>query len=134
MHGVCTIPYSHLFSCFITLLNGATAVPTTSDHAPMHTLTHSTQLASEVIPPSVLVMHMGEHVLSASHESTQVELHPQALYQIIPHTLLQRTPHLGPVRSERVVSLGCLQAPCNEAAVCFMHAVRGLLQQDRSEP
>lgn len=82
------------------------------------------QLCTEGMPPGVMVMHMGEHLLNTSSGSAQATTdEPRALYQIIPSTLLQRTPHLGPVRSLRAAGLGCLQAPCDRAAVCFLHAV-----------
>ncbi|KAL6755782.1 nucleotide cyclase [Haematococcus lacustris] len=59
---------------------------------------------------------MGEHVLKAGEEAVQV-------YHLLNQALSHRAFHLGAVRSVAQTSLGILQAPYGQAAVCFMNAV-----------
>ncbi|KAL6764304.1 nucleotide cyclase [Haematococcus lacustris] len=64
----------------------------------------------------LLVISMGEHVLKAGEEAVQV-------YHLLNQALSYRAFHLGAVRSVAQSSLGMLQAPYGQAAVCFMNAV-----------
>ncbi|KAJ9509342.1 hypothetical protein QJQ45_001777 [Haematococcus lacustris] len=74
------------------------------------------QLSVESLGSELLVISMGEHVLKAGEEAVQV-------YHLLNQALSYRAFHLGAVRSVAQSSLGMLQAPYGQAAVCFMNAV-----------
>ncbi|GFH17596.1 guanylate cyclase domain-containing protein, partial [Haematococcus lacustris] len=74
------------------------------------------QLSVESLGSELLVISMGEHVLKAGEEAVQV-------YHLLNQALSHRAFHLGAVRSVAQSSLGILQAPYGQAAVCFMNAV-----------
>ncbi|KAL6764315.1 hypothetical protein V8C86DRAFT_2479502 [Haematococcus lacustris] len=74
------------------------------------------QLSVESLGSELLVVSMGEHVLKAGEEAVQV-------YHLLNQALSHRAFHLGAVRSVVQSSLGMLQAPYGQAAVCFMNAV-----------
>ncbi|KAJ9524753.1 hypothetical protein QJQ45_024359 [Haematococcus lacustris] len=74
------------------------------------------QLSVESLGSELLVVSMGEHVLKAGEEAVQV-------YHLLNQALSYRAFHLGAVRSVAQSSLGMLQAPYGQAAVCFMNAV-----------
>ncbi|KAJ9524357.1 hypothetical protein QJQ45_008547 [Haematococcus lacustris] len=74
------------------------------------------QLSVESLSSELLVISMGEHVLKAGEEAVQV-------YHLLNQALSHRAFHLGDVRSVAQSSLGILQAPYGQAAVCFMNAV-----------
>ncbi|GFH22495.1 guanylate cyclase domain-containing protein [Haematococcus lacustris] len=74
------------------------------------------QLSVESLVSELLVISMGEHVLKAGEEAVQV-------YHLLNQALSHRAFHLGAVRSVAQSSLGMLQAPYGQAAVCFMNAV-----------
>lgn len=71
------------------------------------------QLPVEALNSQLLALHMGDHALGKHGSPRQNPEAGQAwpVYQIVPRSLLFRAPILGDVRSEHVLSYGCLQAP-----------------------
>jgi len=75
-----------------------------------------TQMSAEPLKAPVMIMHMGDHTLEENHPAIP-------LYQLLPAALVWRAAYLSPPRTLHTTSLGCLQAPCALAAVCYMHAM-----------
>ncbi|KAF5841267.1 nucleotide cyclase, partial [Dunaliella salina] len=74
------------------------------------------RIPAKLLQNRLLIASMGEHVLGKGHEQTRMQL-----YQVLALQLVHRAAQLGPVRSVSQLSHGFLEAPCNNAAICFMN-------------